>query len=214
MKDPLMTQPQVDSTGSTSSDPAQPPAAPAAAAQPPAPATEFAWKVHAYTNEYIRFADTKAGAVIAWCGGLMGVLFAANAHHHFMKAGWAGTWAATDCWVTSLAAASVLAFILLTLGAVAAFWCVKPRLWSTERSRTHDRGFIYWEAVRAYGDASAFTEALGLQDTIALTQRTSEHVFVLGGIAKTKFLWVDRAIWLAFGGSLFAAIVALFSGKV
>jgi hypothetical protein len=45
--------------------------------------TDFIWKVHSYTNEYIRFADAKAGAVIAWCSALTAALFAAKAHYKF-----------------------------------------------------------------------------------------------------------------------------------
>jgi len=44
---------------------------------------EFAWKVHAYTNDYIRFADAKAGVVITWCASLVALLFAAKAHHNW-----------------------------------------------------------------------------------------------------------------------------------
>ena len=33
---------------------------------------EFAWKVHQYVGENIRFADTKASLVAAWCGGVIG----------------------------------------------------------------------------------------------------------------------------------------------
>ena len=35
---------------------------------------EFFWKVHSYTNEYIRFADTKAELVIGWTLALVGAL--------------------------------------------------------------------------------------------------------------------------------------------
>jgi hypothetical protein len=47
---------------------------------------EFIWKVHPYTNDYIRFADTKAAAVIAWCVSLISLLFASKAHHRFIQA--------------------------------------------------------------------------------------------------------------------------------
>jgi hypothetical protein len=47
---------------------------------------EFAWHVHTYTNEYVRFADTKAAAVLAISAGLIGGLFAAKAHRFIMDA--------------------------------------------------------------------------------------------------------------------------------
>src|SRR5437763_11946832 len=56
--------------------------APAAPAGPPAPSLEFLWKVHSYTNDYIRFADTKAGIALALVAGLLATLFGSKAHYY------------------------------------------------------------------------------------------------------------------------------------
>jgi hypothetical protein len=41
---------------------------------------EFAWKTHEYLHEYIRFADTKAAFVVAWCSALIGMLYVGQLH--------------------------------------------------------------------------------------------------------------------------------------
>lgn len=176
----------------------------------PAAATgEFIWKVHAYTNEYIRFADTKAAAVIAWSGGLIGVLISAKAHHHFMKSPFA--WGRADPGVTALAVASVLAFALLAAAVWCAFWCVKPRLWSKDGTLRHAADLIYWEEVRVHVTNDAYWTALYHQSPEALAGSTARHVYALAGIVKTKYWWVDWSIWAAFFGSVIAAGVTLFS---
>ncbi|MCY2926387.1 MAG: hypothetical protein NT031_13295 [Planctomycetota bacterium] len=55
------------------------------------PALEFAWNTHRYLNEYIRFADAKAGVVIAVCSALVASLYAGKVYSFLMKtapAGW------------------------------------------------------------------------------------------------------------------------------
>jgi hypothetical protein len=172
------------------------------------PLIDFAWKVHEYTTEHIRFADQKAGAVIAWSGGLIGVMLAAKAHHRFMRAGDSFP---ADPGVVALAIFSLLAFLALGTAASCAFWCVKPRLWSREDGRTHSAGVIYWEQVRVYPDPGRFAAALTAQTSPARTGHLAEHIYVLAGIVRRKYAWVDRSIWVAFVGSALAAIVTLFS---
>ena len=175
----------------------------------PTQATEFMWRVHVYSTEHIRFADQKAAAVIAWCGGLIGVLFATKAHQRFMAPGAALSHA--DVGAVTLALASFFAFAILAAAACFAFWCVKPRLWSREHSPGHVPGYIYWETVRAHANPATFSTAVTGLSAAELDAHLVEHVYVLAGIARLKYLYVDRSIWVGFVGSAVAALVTLFS---
>lgn len=184
-----------------------------ARAEGPAPASappqvEFVWKVHPYTNEYIRFADTKGAAVIAWSAALIGMLFSLKAHQRFMQG---MVFSGIDWGATALGAASVLAFLLLAAAVVAAFGCVKPRLWSTDGSKSHEKGYIYWEQIRAHNNAAAFKAGLAQQTAEQLTAHCADHVYVLAGIAKRKYWWVHWSVRLTIFGSFFAGVVALFA---
>lgn len=172
------------------------------------PSAEFAWRVHGYTNDYIRFADAKAGAVITWSAGLIAILVALKAHRHFMDAQFGTDWTAK---ATILCIGTLLAFALLSAAVVCAFWVVKPRLWSTEARKGHDKGLIYWEMVRAHGSPAAYATAVQAASPSELAKASAEHTFVLGGIASRKFSWVDRSIIVGAAGSFLAGLVALFS---
>ncbi len=95
----------------------------------PAPADanqEFAWKVHQYTNEYIRFADQKAGIVLAVETGLLAAAYAAKLH----QACWPSRLTVSEATLydTTVGVLSWLAFAGLGLGAIFALWAVAPRL--------------------------------------------------------------------------------------
>lgn len=173
----------------------------------PSPATEFIWKVHGYTNEHIRFADTKAGAVITASGGILGVLLAAKVHHHFMDATFSVPF---DGKQTFLALASLGAFVLLGAALGFAFWAVKPRLWSKKGSRIHPKGVLYWENVTRHTVEEYVKEVQALSEG-DLVRIPSEHVHVLAGIASEKYFWVNLSVMLGAAGGTLAALVVLFS---
>src|SRR4051812_42300970 len=84
---------------------------------------EFAWKVHAYLTDQIKFADAKAGAVFTLGSAIVGGLWASHAHRTLNSApsswGWRGTVAA-------------VAFLLLFTGLISAALVVRPRLKSSQ----------------------------------------------------------------------------------
>jgi len=166
----------------------------------------FAWRVHAYLNEYVRFADTKAAAVIAWSAALISVLFSRNSHAHFMSG---PAFSNITLGSAALSISSLLAFVLLALAVGAAFWCVKPSLWSRDNSKVHEKGSIYWEQIRAHDDAELFSATLLRKTPEQLLTECADHIFVLAGIAQHKYWWVDWSIRLATVGSLLAGLVAL-----
>jgi hypothetical protein len=171
--------------------------------------SEFAWRVHSYISDYIRFADTKAGAIIAWCGGLIGILLAAQAHHNFTKTSF--TLTDPEWLTTGIAAVTLLAFLLLAAGVISAFMCIKPRLWSHEGMKGHPKGYVYWEDVKAHVSADIFKRELGSIGVGGFGDMCAEHTFVLAAIASKKYWWVNWSLWIAFAGSIAAAISRLLA---
>ena len=175
---------------------------------------ESVWKVHTYTNEYIRFADQKAGVFLAFQSGLLTAMFAAKLHHD----------CATDpfgSWVTGCAS---VAFAGLALGACLALYAVTPRLqvaafvverlwpWSTVVS-TAPPGLIYWEQVIGHNDSAAYSATIGRQTAGSLADAVAQHTFVLASIAERKYRWVNRSFYVSAIPALLAA-VAMFFHKV
>src|SRR5438270_11216146 len=87
--------------------------------------TEFLWKVHSYINDYVKFADAKAGVVIVFDSGILGALYSAGFTRLFTSpvAAWS-----VRAW------AACLVFVGLGVWAVFAAHGIVPRLW-TEQPR-------------------------------------------------------------------------------
>jgi hypothetical protein len=202
------------------------------------PIPEFVWKVHSYTNDYIRFADAKAGAMITWCAGLIALLFTIKAQNRFMDTG--PTFTGIDFEATALGFLAVSAFILLAFSVLFGFLTVLPRLWDVDAVpesvtwrmqewpkrlaliakefiaaflpiQPKHPGLIYWNSVGAYQKPEAYAAAISGSTADELTAATAHHVHVLAGIARRKYYHVDCCIRLAFVGSVAALILALFS---
>jgi hypothetical protein len=166
--------------------------------------------VHSYTNEYIRFADTKAAAVIAWCATMIGVLYSTKAHLRFMDSAYKPT--DVVCSPDFVRYVSMIAFMLLAAAIVLAFWCLKPRLWSVRGEKVHPPRFIYWEQVLAHQDSEkGFKDAFGEQSYSSLADHCASHLQVLAGIAKVKYKWVNWSIRVGAIGTALGGIALLFS---
>src|SRR4029077_19894370 len=99
---------------------------------------EFLWNVHSYINNYIQFADTKAGFCVGIASALMAALFASKSHELFIRGApsqYAGHW-------TVLAGISLAAFVLLAVSMGAAVMVVRPRAWVYS-----EKGFIFWNDI-------------------------------------------------------------------
>jgi hypothetical protein len=201
------------------------------------PAAEFVWKVHGYTNEYIRFADAKAGAIITWCAGLIALLFTIKAQSRFLPP--QITFTDIDWKATGLGAAAIVAFLFLTLSVTFGFLTILPRLWVGDAQSepftwrvwawpwrfilgtsrffaafvprpAGPAGLIYWESVRGHATPVEYSAAVTGSTAEQMTDATAQHVHVLAGISKKKYHYVDCCIRLAFIGSGAALTVALF----
>jgi len=159
--------------------------------------SEFLWNVHQYINEYIRFADTKAAAVIAWAGAVIGTLVATESHQNFLDGRlWGGTW--LIAWVT------LLALVLLGIGFVFAILVIAPIL---TYNRAAPKNLIFWDAIRAFSSFDEYSTAV--RDCNDVEGRVAQHVYELAGIARRKYRKTQFSIAAAAIGTLFAIVAIL-----
>jgi hypothetical protein len=140
-------------------------------------------------NEYIRFADTKAGVVIVLASGLVAGLYAAKLHVPIMSAspfalGWLGV-------------LSALGFLFLTSGILLAVWAIRPRLTNDQR-----RGFVFWESIRGFRSASEYWQALRAEGEERLGEHLAGHLYMLSSVCRRKYFWVALSIWVSLGGAV------------
>ena len=162
---------------------------------------EFAWNVHSYINEHIRFGDAKALVIVAWSSALIGALYGVNAHSAFMDKKFSTN---VDWSATGWALMSLLSFIILVVSFVLAIIAVRPNLRSSQKL-----GLVFWESVLGYRTGANYHEAFTGTTENDLVQNLTHHIFDLSGVASSKFRWVNVAIIFAVLGSIFALITAL-----
>jgi len=162
---------------------------------------EFLWQVHSYTNEYIRFADTKAALTVAWATALLGVLYAERVH------------AVADRGIGYLAI-TLMAAAPLCAGFVLAVWSILPRLFRnpiatfwvkrTKENATESAGLIYWGDVLSLNDSAAYQSHIERLNEASVVAQLSRHIFVLSGVARSKYRLVNLSIAVVAIGSVFS----------
>jgi hypothetical protein len=155
------------------------------------------WQVHSYVNEYIRFADAKAGVAVTAGFALIAGFYSAD-----LQVGFAGKavcdWT-FDGWL------AFLAFLGLVLATIAGAIAVRPRLWNTAQE-----GLIFWESVRMHGSGQAYFDAVSACDTQAMGRQISEHIFSLAKVASSKYLWASASIVLVGIGGVLGILLLMF----
>lgn len=158
---------------------------------------EQSWKSLQQVNEWIRFADTKAGAVLASSGVLGAFLVRAipqrqDFHSH-----------ATRATLISFAIVCVGIAALLTLRVLT------PRLRTGEA-----RSLIYFDHIarRYSGDRNAFVENYLrlVGDDTDLARQLGEQIWATSLVARWKFRRISYAFWflgLAMASSGLAVVV-------
>ncbi|GAA0538994.1 hypothetical protein GCM10011581_06090 [Saccharopolyspora subtropica] len=155
--------------------------------------SDDAWKAIQHTNDLIKVADTKAGAMLAASGVLGGMLVRALPAQNR----WLVEWPHVGLLLLSTAAVS--ASILLSLRVFI------PRL-RTDTSRS----LLYFDNVaRRYARAADFVPVYraALEDPQRLEAALAEQLWATSRIARRKFRSVALAIWL-FGAALVIALAA------
>lgn len=170
---------------------------------------EFAWRVHEYTTESIRFADAKAGAIAAWCSGFVAALFAARAHTlcrlDRLALPWGEHVSAPDTLFGGLAFGS---FTFLGAGAIVALVAVLPRQPVAPPGQC-TRSLIFWIEVLAQPTCSAYKEGLRRLSTGEAVEQVADHIYTLAYIATRKFKLVTLSVYLAFLGTVLSATLVL-----
>jgi hypothetical protein len=157
--------------------------------------SKFLWEVHHYTNEYIRFADTKAAFIATACTALIGALIASKIFDSTFRM-------PPSQWLWSQRF-SIVAVTLLGLAVILCVWAIRPRL----PGKNPTGGFIFWESVVAHGSAQAFSQNAAKLQNDDRVAAISDHVYILASVAKRKYRWVSWAVWFGLPGGLVAGAV-------
>jgi len=158
-------------------------------------ASGFLWEVHKYTNEYIRFADTKAAFIVGACSALIGSLVASSIFD--------GCFKSSLCQWTSLQWTGAVGLLLLATSLGFCLAAIRPRLWNNTSI-----GFIFWGSITGHGRAQSFTRAVHGLSAHERSSAISDHLFMLATIVRRKYMHVDRALIAGVaGGALTAAVL-------
>lgn len=157
---------------------------------------DFLWKIHGYTNDYIRFADTKAGFAAGAVSVVMGALVAS---HPFDS-----VWGTPFTHLNYRVWFSALAMVILVFSFICALLAIKPRLKSTM-----PKGLIFWASVIEHGSDRAYAGECKKLSTEDMELNVSRHVYTLATISTRKYFWTNLSILTGSVGGLLAASVIL-----
>lgn len=148
---------------------------------------ESLWNCHAYLNEYIRFADAKAGVVLTFTSALFAGLSATGLHQAILS----------DQAALLLVAVILLAFGSLVSSIVAAVLAVLPRT-----KKTQERNVLSWPDIAAFATVAAYEEAwTAAASSCQITPQLIRHLYLLGQVCERKYRWVHRSILLTAIGA-------------
>jgi hypothetical protein len=156
---------------------------------------DFLWKIHGYTNDYIRFADTKAGFA---AGAVLAVMGALVASHPFdALSGIPFTRLHYRVWF------SAFALTMLVFSFVCALLAIRPRLKSTV-----PKGFIFWASVIEHESDMAYAGGCKKLSIDDMELNVSRHIYALATISTRKYFWTNLSIITgSLGGLLGGSII-------
>lgn len=153
---------------------------------------DYLWKVHEYTNEYIRFADSKAAILLAASGGLLGWLWSVQTGRP------EGAPKTVAFWLAWIAMSCLLG------AAVASALVIAPRLATKQTA-----GFLYWGSIMAHQGREVFMKNMKAKRPVDLQEYLGNHLFELACIASAKYRALARGIWLGLAGGIAAVLSAI-----
>jgi hypothetical protein len=157
---------------------------------------DFIARVHVYTHDYIRFADTKASAVLAASGFLFsGLLTRGDALGVILRN--SPSLQLTCCAV--FFGVCALIGLVLTIGFCVA--CVMPRL------NSHGSGLVYWDQV---AKQQGYVQLVTTLSGEAAVEQLAEHVKAVSKTAQRKYTFVSRALWSLCATLSFALLFSIF----
>ena len=162
--------------------------------------TESIWKTHGYINEYIRFADQKAGALIGVSSAVLGAMVWADLPGKFKPP--------AGLFYQLLIA---IAFIALFISFVLAWWAIYPGLLSLKSSapETPDKPSpIFFEEIQGQ-TVESYVERTSLLSEEEWGNAAAKHCWQLSKVAHDKYYWIrlSARFWLV--GTVLACIMIL-----
>jgi hypothetical protein len=155
---------------------------------------QFAYFLHLYIRDFIKFADQKAAFILALASAILAFLVRQGAHKSLLAP--IGNRNFSD-W------SAFFACFLISSTSLLALLVVLPRL-SGKRT-----GVVYWGAFLQSGGASAYKATLQPLDGNRLVSEILEHCYELAEIADRKYELLKWATWLGALGAIAAAFVLL-----
>jgi hypothetical protein len=179
---------------------------------------DFLWHIHAYSNDYVRFADQKAGLILAIETGLVAALYSAKLHKACSISRL--SYENATVFETALGSFAALAFAGLLVAVICSVKAIMPRLWHDfrpslmARLRTRlangmDKGAIFWRQVLKNNDKEDYANYVVGLDRGRMANAVAYHIYSLAGVANAKFDWINLSIAFGSVGAIFA-ILALF----
>lgn len=157
---------------------------------------QYAQGVHQYVNEYIRFADGKAGFLFAFVTAAISFLYSKSLFQSWSHVS-VCSWKLLD--FTAFIGSSAL-----VISGFAAFWVVKPRLRPQK-----DDGLIFWETVASRRDANSYVGEVASLTGSGMVSEIIDHTYHLSRVARFKYHWLKISI-LASGFSVVVWIIYFF----
>ena len=156
--------------------------------------SQFAYFLHLYIRDFIKFADQKAAFILAVASAILAFLVKQGAQKSLLAP--IGNRNFSD-W------SAFFACLLISSASLLALLVVLPRL------SGKGTGIVYWGAFLQSGGASVYKETLQRLDENRLVSAIFEHCYELAEIADRKYELLKWATWLGALGAIAAAFVLL-----
>jgi hypothetical protein len=162
---------------------------------------ESLWNVHNYINEYVRFADQKASALIGVNSAVVGAMVWAELHK--IKPA-----------ITANFIVMLITFCLLIVSFTCAWWAIHPRLFpkfiSNSKSNAASQSPIFFEHVRLRKRDEYTTYVCGMSED-AWANEIARHCWDLSEyVAHRKYYWigVSARLWL-YGTAIAMSLIVV-----
>lgn len=155
---------------------------------------QFAYFVHQYLRDFIKFADQKAAFVMAIASAILAFLIKQGAHKSLLipiRNRSFSEWAA------------LFSCLLIALAGFLALLVVLPRLGGK------GTGIIYWKGILQSRNSVEYATRVRTTHDDRLIGHVFDHCYELAGIANRKYEILKWAIWIGAIGCLAAASVLL-----
>jgi hypothetical protein len=156
--------------------------------------TGFTYHLHSYINDYIKFADQKAGFIFAINAALLGYLFKVKAYLLWLKK--PSSWAPLEI-------ICILGMVLLSVGLIFSSAVVVPSL-----RKTH-KGIVFFRSVSEYANASSYASDVLGSTSSHLVREVLEHAYDLSRICNSKYQKLVVATWSTSIGVISAVLTLI-----